>query len=263
MTLIENNTKLLITDIEYNLLRLLDLDGNILTSFNPNNILTEPAGVCILKEQNEEKIFIGEWGQHRISVFNSNFDLQFQFSDENLKHPWYMRIDNVFNHSRLYVSDHEYNIITIWNTNNGAFIDKIDIDTPCDVNFTESSLYVSSRVFEHHLEKNGNVRSVKKGGNCIFLFDKESLQIKRRIIGNWYSPRLINIELNGNLNIVAYMFYDNITPSEIRYFLRIDQNGKIIEKVEIDGLNQVTDSMLVNNKIIASIENNLNFFELE
>ena len=61
MTLFEKQTKLLITDNNKSLLHLLDLDGNILKSFNPNNVLKGPTGICVLDDPNEEKIFIGDF----------------------------------------------------------------------------------------------------------------------------------------------------------------------------------------------------------
>ena len=58
ISLIENNTKLITNDWKRNLLHLCDLDGNIFKSFNPNNLLKCPVGVCVLKrdDSNEEKI---------------------------------------------------------------------------------------------------------------------------------------------------------------------------------------------------------------
>jgi len=67
--LIENNTKLLITDWKRNLLHLLDLDGNIL-SFNPNYVLKCPGGICVLNDSNEEKIFVGDFKHHKIFILN-------------------------------------------------------------------------------------------------------------------------------------------------------------------------------------------------
>ena len=207
MALIENNTKLLITDYKRKLLHLLDLDGNILNSFNPNNVLKDPSCICVLKDPNEENIFVGDDEQHKIFVFNSNFDLKFQFGDQNLNGPDYMQIDNEFDKSRLYVSDWNNNEITISNTNNGSFIAKIEIDAPKNIIFTQNSLFVSSPVYEQRIENN-KVIKIKDGGNCIFEIDKVSLEIKRRIIGNnWFSANLLNIELNGNLQIVACSLY--------------------------------------------------------
>ena len=133
MALIEKQTKLEITDYNRNLLHLLDFDGNILKSINPNNVLKKPTGVCVLEDENEEKIFVGDDKHHKIFVFNSNFDLKFQFGIENLNYPNYMQIDNEFDKSRLYVSDCQNDEITIWNTMNGSFIAKIAIDSPKQV----------------------------------------------------------------------------------------------------------------------------------
>ena len=137
----ENNTKLLATNNKSNLLHLLDFDGNILKSFNPNNILKDPIGICVLDDPNEEKIFIGDNRENKIFVFKSNFELKFQFGDQNLKYPSYMQIDNEFDKSLQYVSDSTNNKITIWNTRNRSFISKIGIDSPRQINFTQNSLY--------------------------------------------------------------------------------------------------------------------------
>jgi hypothetical protein len=50
----------------------------------------------------------------------------------------------------------------------------------------ENSLYVNSTVYDHEIMDNKVI-------NCIFELDKESLEIKRRIIGNWFSPQLLNL----------------------------------------------------------------------
>ena len=264
MSLIESNSKLLITDWKRNLLHLVDLEGNILNSFNPNNIFKDPTGVCILIEpgSNEEKIFVGDEEHEKIFVLNSNFELKFQFGDGHLKQPGYLAIDNEFEKSCLYVSDSSNNKITVWNTANGTFIDKIDIDSPNQVNFTRDSLFVSSPVFIDETENN-LVFKIKDGGNCIFEIDKVSLEIKKRIIGNWFSPELLNIDKNGNLQIIAHTFYNNITKSEMLYFLTIDPNSKIIKKVEISGFKDLYDVILVNDKVFAIDDNKLKIFEFE
>ena len=241
-------------------MHLLDFDGNILKSFNPNNVLKRPVGVYILHDVNEEKIFIGDNHYNKIFVFNSNFELEFQFGDQNLKNPKYIQIDIKFDKSRLYVSDHTNNEITIWNTRNRSFIAKIEIDTPKQINFTQNSFYVAS--FELYDQvKNNKVMKITRGGNCIFEIDKVSFEIKRRVIGSWYSPELLNMESNGNLKIIAYDFINNITISGMRYFLTIDQNGQIIEKVELNGIYAIDDAIFVNNKLIVCFANKLKIFE--
>ena len=202
MALLKNNTKLLITDCGRKLLHLCDFDGTILKSVNPNNIFKDPTGVCVLVDKNEEKIFVGDEEHEKIFVLNSNFELQFQIGNGHLKHPRLMRIDNEFDKSHLYVLDYENNEITIWNSTNGSFIAKIDVETPEQIHFTQNSLFVSSHVWKS-VWKDNKVIQINKGGNCIFEIDKASFEIKRRIIGNWYSPHLLKIEPNGNLQIAA------------------------------------------------------------
>ena len=57
--------------------------------------------------------------------------------------------------------------MTIWNTSNGSFNAKIDIETRNKIHFTQNSLFVSSPVFEHKMENN-KVKKISNGGNCIF-----------------------------------------------------------------------------------------------
>ena len=78
-------------------------------------------------------------------------------------------------------------------------------------------------------------------GNWICEIDKESLETKRRIIGNWDSPKLLNIKANGTF----HMF-----KSEMTYFLTIDQNGKIIRKVQLDVFKDPFDIVFLNNHSI-------------
>ena len=54
---------------------------------NPNNVLKYPMGVCVLEDENEEKIFVCDDEHHKIFVFSFNFDLKFQFGDPTLQYP--------------------------------------------------------------------------------------------------------------------------------------------------------------------------------
>ena len=171
-----------------------------------------------------------------------------------------MQIDNKFDKSRLYVSYCKNNEITIWNIKNGSFIDKIDIETPVEIIFTQKNLSVSSPVFEHQI-KNDKVIKITRGGNCIFEIDKASFEIKKRIIGSWFSPTLLNIEANENLQIAACHYNNIITASNMIYLITIDPNGKIIEKIELNSIEEIDDAIFVDNKIMATFGNKLKIFE--
>ena len=65
---------------------------------------------------------------------------------------------------------------------------------------------------------------------------KDKLETKRRITGDWYSPFVLNIESNGNIIILAFIgnqTKDTLSVSEMRYFLIIDKNGHHIKKIEL------------------------------
>ena len=70
----------------------------------------------------------------------------------------------------------------------------------------------------------------------------------------------MNIETNGNLQIIAYDYINNITVYGMRYLLTIDKNGQVIEKVEIYGIDGINDVLFVKNKIILTSKNKLKIF---
>ena len=94
-----------------------------------------------------------------------------------------MQIYNEFGQSRLYVSDCKNNEITKWNIDFGEFMHKINNEIPSQMLFTINSSFVNSPVFKEEI-KNNKLIKIQNGKNCIFEINKQSLEIKRRIIGN-------------------------------------------------------------------------------
>ena len=140
-----------------------DFDGNILKSFNLNPIIKSKVN------SNEEKIFVAD-DRDEIFVFDSNFKRLFQFGNE-LKDPVYMKIDNEFDKTRLYVYNFIPSKITIWSTVDGEFIGQIickEFETQCnEIVFTRNSVFVSG--FDVCFDES------------ILEIDKASLEIKIRI----------------------------------------------------------------------------------
>jgi hypothetical protein len=262
LTLIENNSKLLISDNERCLLHLSDFDGKILKSFNLNPIIEIIDTVCVLEsDSNEEKIFVGDIIRHKIFVFDSNFKLLFQFGNERRIYPHYMKIDNEFDKTRLYVSDCINDEITIWSTVDGNFIGQLGISEPKEVIFSRNSVFV---------------RSLDEENGYIFEIDKASLELKRKIkITERYfnGLYLLSIESNGNLQIAGFPYdrsdtsnssdHSDTYVSKWLYFLTVDQKGKIIKEAKLHEYEDISDVILAHNKIIVSRENVLNIFEFE
>jgi hypothetical protein len=273
LALIENNTKLLATDLYKFVLVLFDIEGNYLKSFNPHNLLDLPIGVCVLskdldedsdsdEESNEEKIFVGDGANHKVFVFDLNFNLKYQFGDENMKVPYYMKIDNAYDKSRLYASDYENHEITVWNAKTGKFIDKTFIRAPMQICLTEDCLYVSNYLYQFEQYDNGVVK-FNEAGNCITELNKETLGVLRRITGDWFAPNLLSVESNGNINIAACAF-DNVSPSQMLSFFTIDPNGKVLKEVEMEmHRDEKEDIILVDNRIYGSIGRAFKMYEFE
>ena len=181
VALIDGDKKLLISGGSTRSLHICTLNGSLIRTFNPNNLLEFPLGLCTFKEIREE-IYVGDSVKNRIFVFDLNFELKTQFGDENLKTPQSLYIDTEYATDHLYSSDTGNNEITIWNRKTGIFIDKIEIDSPWTIKFTKTSLFIESIPLNAIIVQNNKVERFD-GDNCIFEVDKISFITKRRMIG--------------------------------------------------------------------------------
>jgi hypothetical protein len=244
------------------LLHIFDLNGNLLKSVKPNEILNEPTGIYVL----DQEIYIGndDADKPQIFVFDLEFCFKRKFGDFNLASPVYLMIDKEYNKNNLYVSHCLKNRITVWEAKSGLFIDKIDIEAPMEINFAQHSLFVISCILLGNAEvKDNKVQKIVKGGNCIFEIDKNSLEIKRKIIGDWYSPvGILKLLPNGNLQTIAYTYDKSRIKSEYRYLLTLDKNGRILSQIVLDGIQSIFDVAIVNNKIII-LHNTMKIFEFD
>ena len=256
MTLIENNTKLLIAEFVRNLLHICDLDGNLLKSFKPIGMIHNPLGLCAANK--EIYISDGEMS-YQISVYDMEFNLKRKFGNSILN-PEFLRVDEEHNNLNLYVSDCDNNEISIWNVENGEFINKINIDTPMQLNFTKTSLFVTSAVIKAELFNN-KVDKIIKGNNCIFEIDKVSLELKRKIVGNWFSPSQFYISNANYSYIIAYSFDKNQFKSECKYLFKIDMDGQILNKIQLNDVKGIHDVVCARNKLIISQNKTLSIFE--
>jgi hypothetical protein len=240
-----------------------DLNGNHLKSVKPNEKLENPLGIYVL----DNEIFIGncDVDEPQIFVYDLEFRLKRKFGDFNLSAPNYLMIDKEYNKNNLYVSHCLNDKITVWEAKSGMFIDKIEIETPKAINFTKQSLFVISCILLGNAEiVNNKVEKIIKGGNCIYEIDKNSLEIKRKIIGDWYSPSgIFKILLNGNLQTTAYTFDKNRIKSEFRYLLTLDKNGRILSQILLDDIQSISDVAVVDNKIIITFNNTMKIFEFD
>ena len=278
MTFFEKNTKLLITDnrkknSKYRL-HLCDLNGNCIDSFNPDNKLTCPGAICVLTFSEKEEIFIANQEKlldknkneefiWKILVFQSNFEVKLEFSYSRIPRNFHdfvredlgklhtpdnMQIDNEFNNTRLYISDHIANKISIYNTNNGEQIDTIKISSPGNMTFSQNYIYVAR--FAHYM---GSF-------SCIYKIRKDTFEVERMIV-NQDSHTKTHLLGFDQLNNIILLAYDYIDVKTLRnYYLVFDENGKTITKYLTD-LTEVQDALLLKDVIYIISKNDLKELE--
>ena len=261
VALIDGDKKLLISGGSTRSLHICTLNGSLIRTFNPNNLLEFPLGLCTFKEIREE-IYVGDSVKNRIFVFDLNFELKTQFGDENLKTPQSLYIDTEYATDHLYSSDTGNNEITIWNRKTGIFIDKIEIDSPWTIKFTKTSLFIESIPLNAIIVQNNKVERFD-GDNCIFEVDKISFITKRRIAGDWFASTLLSIGLNETFSILAYSFDKNKIKSESKYLFKLDKNGNIMSEILLDSLQALDDSILIQKTLITILKTTIKIFELE
>ncbi len=268
MTLFGKNSKILITDnriinYEGNPIHLYDLNGDRITSFNPGNKLTYPGAICVLTFSNQEEIFIANkeklldqnkneefiW---KILVFQSNFKFKFEFiytrislktnskKDQTKLHaPDYMQIDNEFNNTRLYISDHLSNRITIYNTSNGEQIDQLQLLNPGNMIFSQDYFYVAS------------IGLSKDSLASIFKIRKSTLEIVKVILNrdSYTKTYFLGFDPLKNIIMLAYDLTKLTLNKKLRiYYLVIDENGNTITRYLTD-LTEVHDALALKNMI--------------
>ncbi len=280
MTLFDKKTKLLITDnrkknSKYGL-HLCDLNGNCIDSFNPGDKLTCPGAICVLTFSNQEEIFIANKEDLfnpnnficKIIVFRSNFEVKFEFvysrtSPKLNLHdfvqevlykphtPACMQIDNEFNNTRLYISDHIANKISIYNTSNGEQIDAITILRPDRMIFSQDHIYVAS------------ITPANCSFSNIYKIRKQTLEIEKVILNREFltTTHLLGLDPLNNIILLARDLIElNINQKLQNYYLVIDENGKIITKYLTD-LKDISFALALKNRIYTIDQNVLRELE--
>ena len=286
MTLFEKNNKILITETPKDekrcksLIRLCDLEGKLIDSFNPCNKLTCPGAICVLIFSNKEEIFIANKEKTNSCVYQYVWKIlvfqSFKFKDEfiysecfssphvaysgtpeyditrDLRDPNYMQIDNEFNNARLYISDGYTNKITIYNTNNYEVIDKIEILGPRNMKFSQNHIYVTC--FDKSVISHA----------CIFKIKKDSLEVEKIIETRGPAERPIHLLGFGslaNINLLNYAL--NLETKKIKiYYSVIDENGNFIASYLTD-LKEFEDALILKNKIFTIDKATLRSFDFK
>lgn len=267
MTLSNDGSNIILTDEQSSLIHITDLEGNLLDSKNPEGMLKQPVGICIKTLNDIEEIYIGDFHEHKIFVFDSDFNYIREFGDcSSLKIPQVIAFDETEkNLNSLYVSDVTNNQITVWNSTNGELEKKLEIDSPYTIRFTINKMFIiSTAVFELDEYEKNKFSKITKGSNCIFVLDKESFEIINSIkIDNWLTPSTLYIDTNSNIYTLAYEIDKNNVKTEFKYFYIIDQNNKLINKILLNDIQRFGDAIFLRNRLYICLYDWIRIIEFE
>ena len=202
-----------------------------------------------------------------ILTFDSNMKFVYEFELKKWRNSTIdsIIIDEQNERKILYISSKFENKIGVWNGTNGESLKLIDICCPYYMHFDEDNLFVISGT-DFKLDKDRRLSKILNGLNCIFIVNKYSYEIIKRIRNpNWISPIGLSI-INSNIITIARFINEENIISQHRYYLVLDMNGKIKEKIELDGVNFsvncISDLLCYEKKIVFLTQKSIKFIEL-
>ena len=186
--------------------KVLDLNGNYLGSYNPESMLERPGPVCvsnILKE-----IYIQDHVYEKVFVYDTNFNYLREFGDERCQTPFGSCLDEATN--KIYLSAYLSNIITIWDTQSGDFINDIEVYSPTFMHIFRNKLIVMSATESEIFNTKASMETAINNKNSIYIYNKFNYQILNKIkITNCIHPKGIFVDDCMNIYLTAYDLEDN------------------------------------------------------
>ena len=131
--------QLYICDIYNNSILTTSLNGEFISSINPQNVLKGPCAICV--DHKNMEIYISDWKIDRILVFNQNFKLLRDLGKMS-------KVDTAFDicfdtdTSNLFASDSNNDVVTILNGKTGQPVKHIEIDCPKHMKIFKENLYI-------------------------------------------------------------------------------------------------------------------------
>jgi hypothetical protein len=251
---------------EYKIFSQLELDYKISKTYANDDI--KLAEALYLSENNE--LFVADSGLNKISVFDVQLNFKRQFGNSIVKEPKYLVINEDSNSSLfgiLFASETNTNVISIWNSNEGEFINEINIDSPGMIKFNNDNMFVVSHtIFEKVKNENGdyNFEKIIKGANCIFILNVNNYEIIRKIqLEDWIAPCGLHFDSFNNLLTTSFLRNSNNTFTNCRFLIVFDKNMNYVSKTDIGEISDINDFVAIQNKILFLGNVSLNVLEFE
>lgn len=253
----------IISDCKYSRLKLIDIDGNYINSVNPNSIFKCPWAIYINKSN---EIFVSDCELGIIVVLSSQFLILRHFGANKVGSAECITIDEdsssdeassqqpPSNNNLLYAADYDNNLITIWNSMTGDFVNEFEIKSPCDIGVYKNKIFVTSENNFSYCDPERRKLDTKTlvSDNCIYVFDKKNLNLLNKIkLNDWLAPICLYFDVaNKQLITLAFHIYNENSVSIGRYLYLIDlETYKCKHKVNLN-IDRISDMCVVDKKIL-------------
>ena len=246
-----NGTAYLITDQTKCLIHIFDKHGKYQDSVNPNKCLKEPIGICVKpKDQTEEEIYVSDFKQETIFVFNINFEL-IKNIGEHLRNVQYISLDK----NVIIISHRKDDCVTLLNASNGQILSKMFIEQPVHSKANEDKIFIVSRFDGEFDMKKLKCRKITKG-NYINVIDKSNLHIIHKIqFDDWFAPHSLHLSTDSNIYTTAKVMDEKGHVSKSRYLMIIDSSYNLRQKIKLNEIHEFSDALYLDNKVMLCAVN--------
>lgn len=219
-------------DVGKQTVHMIDLNGNYLGSHGSESFISGPGPLCACENS---EVFIGDYVNEKIYVFDADLTYLREFGDHRIETPLNMCVDSDTKY--IYISAYFSDIITIWNHKSGEYISEISLNSPTFMNICKHKLYVMSAIeSECFTFDNSKIESNSKQ-NAIYIFNKLTHELLGKIkLVNCIYPK--GLQIDDDMNIY-FTGFDSLSTS---YESFIDKNtvkqsgGKCLFKFNEDGV---------------------------
>ncbi len=204
----------------------------------------------------EDRLFIENFSN--ILIFDANLTFVKNLSVLESYDPSSMQIDHP---NILYMSFSSQNKISVYDIETGGCIKVIKIDSPREIAISQESVYVLSSTSYDKKRNTCEFQKFKFGSNCIFVVNKLDYKILSKIeFKDWLSPNGLYLDKYSNIVTTAFQMDNNKFISMNRFLYTIDQDGNLLHKMELHGIQYgnivfTTDKLINwNSRLVKTID---------
>lgn len=227
------------------------LDGTFISKFNMEGMLVAPWGLSI-SDTNELIVCDGDLSE--VLWINKDMKTPKRFRNEIFSSVECIQHDN--STQDLFCTSLDDDCIYMLNKN--GVCRKKTLENPCSLAISIKKLFVTSKTF---FERNGDVISCVRGGNCIFILEKTTLDVVKTVrIGHWLAPTGLQIDENELIYTIAFSL-SNQKNIETQDLFSVNHNSEILFKIDLKSNNLARNFVLLEKEIVVLEEDEISILK--